>query len=364
VRRKSPLPSKPVTAPKNKVFETVRLAGKDHRIERKELALDLVDLDPGNPRIGMSADAKPGGIPLTQAEADRFLRVQAPDAYDHLRLSIESNKGLMNPIWVGPSDGGRFVVVEGNTRLLIYRDLSKKYLLDETYKTIPARILPKGVDSKVVHWVRVEAHLRGVTPWDAYERARYLWYLNDREGYPKTTLVNLTRLSEREITHSIDAYRTMTEHYLPTHPDPNEVLKFSFFVEYHSKAGIRAAIDRNGFSVDDLCDWIGSRKLVRAQDIRDLPDLLDIKEVREEFIAKGYDDAMTVLEYTKPAKASTKFKLISRVIEELDSMPSYEIIEIRSMTGGTKLMMLRKLRGALDGVMHLVEPRRRARKRS
>jgi hypothetical protein len=345
-------------------FETVRLAGKDHRVERRALPLSVIDLDPDNPRIGMAADAKPGGVPLTQAEAEQFLRLQAPDAYDHLKLSIESNKGLMNPVWVRPSLGGRYRIVEGNTRVLIYKDLAKKYLLDDTYKAIPARVLPTGVDPKVVHWVRVEAHLRGVTPWDAYERARYLWYLNDKEGYPKSTLVALTRLTDREISHAIDAYQTMTTHYLPKYPDPNEVLRFSFFVEYHSKAGIRDAIARNGFSVDDLCDWVGTRRLVRAQDIRDLPDILDTKEVRDEFVAKGYDEAMTVLEYTKPAKASTRFKLISRAIEELDSMPSYEITEIKSPKGTTKLLLLRRLREKVEDLMNLVEPRARARKRS
>lgn len=354
----------PPSRSKSELLETVRIAGQDYRLERRSIPLELIDLDPENPRIGMPADAKPSGEPLTQPEAEHFLRVQAPEAFDHLKLSIESNKGVMNPIWVKKSGTKRFVVVEGNTRVLVYKDLSKKYLMDPNYRSIPARVLPDDLDSKVAHWIRVEAHLRGVTPWDAYERARYLWYLYDREGYPKSTLVNITRLGDREISHLIEAYRTMTEHYLPSHPDPNEVLKFSFFVEYHSKAGIRDAIERHGFSVDDLCDWIGTKRLRRAQDIRDLPLLLENKEVREEFLAKGYEDAMSALEYIKPARASTKFKLVARVIEEIDTMPSFEITEIRSAKGGTKLVLLRKLRESVDGLLELVEPRGRVRKGS
>lgn len=342
--------------------EVVPLAGRPTRVERIDIPLNLLDLDPENPRIGMAADSKPGGGLLSQPEAEFALKSNAPDEYEKLKLSVEANKGLVEPIWVLPSKGERYRVIEGNTRVLIYGDLQQKYHGDPTYSNIPARILPPGVDSRVVHFIRVEAHLRGVTPWDAYERARYLWRLFDVEGYPIATLATMTRLEPREIQVAIDGYRTMTEHYLPRYPDPGEVLKFSYFVEYHSKSRIRDAISRNGFTVDDLCTWIGDRKLRRARDIRDLPEVLDTKEAREEFVKKGFEDAWDVLQYARPTRASPLFSHIGHVIEGLKDIPAYEITEIQSRQGEQKRAWLHLLRATLDEVMPLVEPRKRGRK--
>jgi hypothetical protein len=345
--------------------ETIRLAGKDTRVIRLDLPLGLIDLDPENPRVGLFADTKAAatGQPQTQAELEFAIRNKSPDMYVKLRQAIEANQGLMTPIWVQERGGGRYVTIEGNTRVIAYRDLHQKLLNDQTYAKIPARVLPGDVSPQVIHFVRIEAHLRGVTPWEAYDRARYLYYLYDKQGMPLGQLARLTRLTEKEILNSIAAYRTMTEHYLPTYKDPNEVLKFSYFAEYHSKKSIQDAVSRNGFSIQDLCSWIGTRKLPRAADIRDLPDLLDVPEVRDEFVSSGYESAMELLAYIRPSKASPLFINIGRVIRGLDEISPTEIADLKSGRGGAMLAMLNGLDKKLDTVLSLVESGTRARKR-
>jgi hypothetical protein len=310
-------------------------------------------LDPENPRIGMAIDARPAGPVAPQKDIEYYLRMKAPEAFDKLKVAIEANQGIFNPIWVRRSVRHRYQAVEGNTRLLIYRDLHKKYLNDTRYTRIPARILPPGVGREHINFVRVEAHLRGVTPWDAYERARYLWQLNE-DGYSVPRLAGLTRLRESEILNAIAAYKTMTEHYLPKYPDPEEVLRFSYFVEYHTKRKIRDAVARSGHTVQDLCDWIGTGKIPRAVDIRDLPDILSIPQATAEFLAKGYKDAMDIVGYVRPTSASPLFSAIGKVIDGLSEISLEEVTEMKSPQGEKKFMLLNRLNEKTHNVLEAV----------
>jgi hypothetical protein len=333
--------------------ETIKIAGVDTIVERLNVPLDLVDLDPENPRIGMAVDARPAGSIPSQKDIEFYIRLKSPEAFDKLKVAIEANQGIFNPIWARRASRGRFQAVEGNTRVLVYRDLHKKILNDTKYVTIPARILPPGVGREHINFVRVEAHLRGVTPWDAYERARYLWRLNE-DGYSVSRLAGLTRLREGEILNGIAAYKTMTEQYLPKYPDPEEVLRFSYFVEYHTKRKIREAVARSGYTVADLCDWIGTGKIPRAVDIRDLPDILSIPEARTEFETKGYRDAMDVVGYIRPTSASPLYSAIGKVIDGLAEISLEEVTEMRTPQGEKKLVLLRRLDEKTQHVLQAV----------
>lgn len=335
--------------------EVVRLAGTDVETLRTRIMIELIDLDEENPRTGYFADTKfaATGLRQTQAELDFALRFKSTEEFGKLKQSIEANQGLTYPIWVLPTKEGRYRAIEGNSRVLVYRDLHSKIMNDSTFSAIPARVLPIDVSPEVVDFIRVEAHLRGVNPWDAYERARYLYGLFNK-GYTFEQLAAQTRLTSKEVENSIDAYRTMTERYLSVYKDPNEVQKFSYFAEYHSKRSIRDAVARNGFTVDDLCKWIGTRKLPRAADIRDLPDILDVSESRDMFLKSGYEDAMDVLAYIRPMKVDPLFVNIGRVIQGLDELPATLIHELKTGKSEQMLAMLHLLDKRVDTVLSLV----------
>ena len=346
----------PHSAPNDKEdTEVVRLAGRNVKVARTKIPLDLIDLDTENPRTGYFSDTKMAatGLSQTQAELDFALRYKSPEDFGKLKQAIEANQGLTNPIWVQPVDKQRYRAIEGNSRVLVYRDLHKKLMNDAIYTTIPVRVLPVDIAPEVIDFIRIEAHLRGVNPWDAYERARYMYRLFN-SGMTFDQLASQTRLSQRDVESSIEAYRTMSERYLSVYKDPNEVQRFSYFAEYHSKRSIRDAITRNGFTVDDLCTWIGTRKLPRAADIRDLPDILDVPESRNTFLKSGYEDAMEVLAYVRPSKADPLFINIRRVIRSLEEISPTMITELQAGKGDQLLSILHLLEKRLDTVLSLV----------
>src|SRR3989344_4476838 len=68
---------------------------------------------------------------------------------------------------------------EGNTRALIYKQLNEDFPNKVEYQKIPGYVLPPKINKEKIEFIRLQAHLRGVTPWDSYERARYLYLLWD-----------------------------------------------------------------------------------------------------------------------------------------------------------------------------------------
>ena len=75
---------------------------------------------------------------------------------------------------VAPVDG-RFLCVDGNTRLAIYTELHDEGAPGD-WTTIDSLVLADPSQSDI-ETVRVTAHLVGAREWPAYEKARYLHYL-------------------------------------------------------------------------------------------------------------------------------------------------------------------------------------------
>ena len=175
---------------------SIPLDGKQTEIERKAIPLDLILLDIENPRIQYHLDSRLNDD-ITQ-EKVRFALAVGNEQYDKLKAHIEMNGGIWNPIWVVP-EGHYYKVIEGNSRSLAYSELAEKYVNDAKWKAIDACVLPHAVERHKINFIRLEAHLFGQTPWDAYEKARELYRLSEEEDYSVKRLSQLTKLSPHDI---------------------------------------------------------------------------------------------------------------------------------------------------------------------
>ena len=308
----------------------VNLEGVSVAVENRRVPLDLLKLDAQNPRIGLYKDSQ-SKTTFSDDEIRHAIVNRSPDAYTKLRDSIEINQGIINPIWITPLQRENHLVIEGNTRVLIYRELADKYPTNDVWKTIPANVLPLGIRDSQINFIRLEAHLRGVTEWDAYERARYLYILNEEEGYSVTRLEQLTRLRRAEIETEIRAFRDMNEVYSSRFPDdPYQSQKFSYFVEFERSNRLKQQVQNVGFGITDFCNWVGTQRIPRAENVRTLGDILADSKATEHFLKDGYDRAIQYLALAKPDLVSPLFQRIEDVIERLKGLTFYEVDEIRT----------------------------------
>ena len=83
-----------------------------------ELPVEEIELDISNPRIARGVAYY---NPIT-SEIMALLLGSTSEACASLRESIRENKGIIHPIVVNKRVDGTYVVIEGNTRLQIYKD--------------------------------------------------------------------------------------------------------------------------------------------------------------------------------------------------------------------------------------------------
>ncbi|WXG45710.1 MAG: hypothetical protein WED05_03305 [Candidatus Atabeyarchaeum deiterrae] len=302
----------------------VPIDGVPEEIEIDDIPIDEIELDEENPRIGYARDNYlSAGQTTNQKTLVYFLKQQNVDAYNRLKSSIEAGGGAVEMIWV-MKKGEKYLCIDGNTRVIIYRELRDKYPRKEEYTKIKARILPEGTDERARNFIRLIAHLRAQNDWQAYERARMLYILWDKRGYSERRLMDTTKLSLVDIRRWIKAYKLMTEQFLPSYTGrDNPFTKFSYFVEYESKK-IIDGMKKHELEDKDFCDWVGNGEIVRAQDVRDLKKMFDNKEIVKVLKEEGFSAAKEELSLSMPAYASRLFEHMNKCIEGLKSMSREE----------------------------------------
>jgi hypothetical protein len=329
--------------------------GKDTKIILKQIEIDKLELDEFNPRISYFKDNQVTDN-LTEEQIVFALTNKKPESFRKLRDSIHNNKGIVNPIWVEPIDD-RFKVIEGNMRVVIYHFLSKEEPNEERWREIYCYIFPCQIKDEQKNFIRLQSHLRGTTEWDAYEKAKYLYKLWQEDGWSIGRLEKQTKLSEKEIKASIEAYKIMEDQYLPVHgDDPNEVSKFSYFVEYIKDQKLQKLMEGNSLEIKDFCNWVANKdKIPTGQDVRRLRDILENEDVRDAFINKGFATAMQLLELKKPHLVSTFYKDIENVIDGLKNISAQELDKIIDEENGEKEEMIKELADWSQKVVKLVE---------
>ena len=196
--------------------------------------------------------------------------------------------------------------------------------IKKSFKTIRSKVLPADISDRGRNFIRLITHLRGENDWQAYERARMLYILWDHRGYTEEELQNVTKLSLTDIRRWRDAYKNMTEQFLPNYGNqPEALMRFSYFVEFENRR-IKEGMARYGLTVKDFCDWVGNGEITRAQDVRDLRSILEDDHVAAILKDEGFQTARYELSLSVPAHSSRLFDYIEKCIVGLKKMSREE----------------------------------------
>ena len=134
-----------------------------------EIDTALLDLDFTNPRIQNYLQNYPEES--RSGELLAMLLGTGTDSCASLKESIKEHGGIINPIIVNHFPDGRYVVIEGNTRLQIYRDFIRDNVPGNWNKI--RAIIYENLENNEMHSIRLQAHLVGPRDWDAYAKAKY-----------------------------------------------------------------------------------------------------------------------------------------------------------------------------------------------
>lgn len=219
-------------------------------------------------------------------------------SFQSLKESIRVNKGIINPIIVNHISDNKYLVIEGNTRLQIYRDFDSK---DHSglWKKIRA-IVYENLTEEEIHSIRLQSHMVGPRDWDPYSKAKYLYHLCYEEHLPMPTIISYCGGKRSEILKLIEAYDTMQRYYIPQAKEMGvdvDIREFSKFAEYKNKPVLDAMLFAQ-YEPKDFASWVINGNVDKAQNVRQLPQVLKEPEAKKEFLKTNLTNAIKKLNIT------------------------------------------------------------------
>jgi len=330
----------------------------------KNLSINAIELDLGNPRIKHFLDIYEGEITaeaLALALSTATSSSEKQMSFSSLRDSIKTSKGIIHPIIVNHQSDGKFIVIEGNTRLQIYKDFYNN-THDEAWLYIPALVYEQ-LSSIEIHEIRLQSHLVGPREWEPYSKAKYLYELSVGEGIPMPTLIDLCGGRQSEIRKAIDTYVYMEQYYRP-YVEQNgydfSTREFSKFQEFQTPI-VKRSMQQHGFDEGQFAEWVAEGNIDKALGVRSLPEVMKNDEARNLFLRRNLSDAEKVVAASKMSKTDlssypmeTLLAALFKQINEAD----YEDLRLMASgedeTANKKRYLIQRLKNQIDFVVEQI----------
>lgn len=294
-----------------------------------ELPIDSIELDKSNPRIARGI----AYYDTVSSEVMALLLGSTSESCASLKESIRENRGIVHPIIVNRCVDGRCVVIEGNTRLQIYKDFVANGEPGDWTKI--KAIVYNAMDKDKIHSIRLQAHLIGPREWDPYSKAMYLNHLANVEHMPMSTLISFCGGFSKasEVKNMIAAYNDMENFYRPLCNDDTQfdIKKFHGFVELQN-GRVEEALISHGYTKKDFSQWMIDDRFSTLQDVRRLPDILKSKKSLEVFLKENSREAKKILaieEISTDTLKDVPYEILAREIA--NRMIDFKVHEIEHL---------------------------------
>lgn len=262
-----------------------------------KLMIADIQLDVDNPRIKQFLEFydKVSSEMIALALSDSS-NGDASTTYRALKESIKASRGIIHPIVVNKDRFGKYTVIEGNTRLQVYREFAANEP-DGPWNEIIALVYD-NLDEVEKHKIRLQSHLVGPREWDPYSKAKYLWQLSEVDHLPMNSIISMCGGKKNDIQQYIDAYIYMERYYRPYTVSKGidfDTKDFSKFIEYVKNSNIRRAVQRKRYSDGQFAIWVAEGNVDRALAVRLIPNVLKNEEATNAFEKKNLSEAEKIL---------------------------------------------------------------------
>ena len=226
---------------------------KSFTVEDTELEQSKLQFYIDNPRV-YSALRNVTDEP-SQSEIEKLMTQM--DHVKQLKLSIDSNGGLIDPLIVRDGD---FVVLEGNSRLAAYRLLCKSDPIK--WGMVKCKVLPKDIDDSAIFTLLGQYHIVGRKDWSPYEQAGYLYRRQRDTKLPIEAMSRELGITKGDASKYVEVYQFMIDQ------NDLEPSRWSYYEELIKNRAIKIAAKSNPQIVDTVVAKIKKGEISQASDIR------------------------------------------------------------------------------------------------
>lgn len=297
-----------------------------------------------NPRVYSILRAN--GTTPTQKEIQT--KMISMDHVKQLRLSIEQNGGLIDPLIVVRRNG-EYVVLEGNSRLAAYRLLAEK----EPYKwqKVRANILPEEITENDIFTLLGQYHLVGRKDWSVFEQAAYLYRQKQSSGLENDILAKNVGLTESKVNSYITVYTFMLEHD-DLRPD-----RWSYYEEYLKSRGIRKYRETSPKIDNTFVKQVKSGEIKQAMDVRTVLGEVakagdkSAKKIMQKIIDGSIDIYDGHEQFKATGKTTNTYKHINKFRETIVSNDFQKALLLEATSNSSIQFELKKIKKAVDDIL-------------
>lgn len=281
---------------KSEELEDSIVIGKEKiPIKIKEINHNDLLFYPENPRVYNVLISENGEQP-SQDEIEKYMC--SLDHVKQLKLSIEANGGLIDPLIVRDGD---YVVFEGNSRLAAYKLLAEQD--PAKWALVKCKVLPRDVKDETVFKLLGNYHITGKKDWDPFEQAHYLYRRKEKTQQPVTVIAEELGIPYQKALSSIRVIEFMKKY-----GDLNK-RHWSYYDEYLKNSALRPYRETNDSIDDSIATQIKDGEISDAKDLRKLGKIAAVKDNQSKKIMRSIiDKRMNIIDGYERMQKSGKLE--------------------------------------------------------
>lgn len=243
------------------IVENLTIGKKNIQVQLVELNQATLQFYPENPRVYSVLNT--AGIEPTQEEIEKHMC--SLEHVKQLRISIESNGGLIDPLIVRDGD---FTVLEGNSRLAAYRLLCSTDPVK--WGKVKCKLLPADISDDAIFTLLGQYHIIGRKDWEPFEQAHYLFRRQQETKVPIAFMAQELGISKQKAEKMIQVIEFMIAH------DDLNKRHWSHYEEYLKNAQIKKFRATSPSIDDTIAQAVKTEQIREASDMRKLGDIAKV----------------------------------------------------------------------------------------
>lgn len=198
----------------------MNILGEIIKVKEDYIDIDTLKFLEDNPRVYACIHAVSNFDEMSEEEQQNkiYEELLKQPSVKNLKPEIKRHGGLMEPIVVR---WDTMTVIEGNSRLAVYRELNKDEKESGEWNLIRCDIVSSLTDEQQAAFLN-QIHVKGKTSWSAYEKANFA-YVTKQRGKNYGQIAELFGESEQTIRTRIKVIKMMAD---------NSDIKLSHFSYY------------------------------------------------------------------------------------------------------------------------------------
>ena len=257
------------------IAENLTIGKKNIQVTLVELNQATLQFYPENPRVYSVLNT--AGIEPTQEEIERHMC--SLEHVKQLRISIESNGGLIDPLIVRDGD---FTVLEGNSRLAAYRLLCSTDPVK--WGKVKCKLLPADISDDAIFTLLGQYHIIGRKDWEPFEQAHYLYRRQQETKVPIAFMAQELGISKQKAEKMIQVIEFMIAH------DDLNKRHWSHYEEYLKNAQIKKFRATSPSIDDTIAQAVKTEQIREASDMRKLGDIAKVGDKQSKKVMQKIAD--------------------------------------------------------------------------